>query len=430
MSPSGLSPPWPPISVVGGRAPPWGVEHSRGVEPHPRQGRRGVKHGSMRDATAVPGWAGAGAGQVPAGQVPAGQACGWTGALAGLVPGCALKRAARVWLYWDALLWPDSPGWRGPSPRRGSPWLLPPPLFWTHLLHHDLVRSYCGRLSFDATRLGVRQVDQQPRRALSCLQASVPAGNRYTVTAVSPRGVSKQQQMATRYSFSLAHAGCDHSGTIILEERGEANTARDAGPVVMSLPRGFVNLNVEAGAIEIVCVGCRQTVAAAARAGAAPSVDPPDPGHADPGQANSDQADSGQAGPGQADPEREAKPMDAAVSGSAVLTEASECPASDEQHAVGQNTEAPAAEVVTPKPAEPDQAPHQAPDPAGDTAASSDQDSSAASADAASDDKLQADIEALFAEAKDVAPIRGDAIPSHLLDRLRHLADRMRQRRE
>ena len=43
---------------------------------------------------------------------------------------------------------------------------------------------------------------------------------------------------------------------------------------------------------------------------------------------------------------------------------------------------------------------------------------------------MRADIEALFAEAEDVAPIRGDAIPPHLLDKLRHLADRMRQRRE
>jgi hypothetical protein len=54
----------------------------------------------------------------------------------------------------------------------------------------------------------------------------------------------------------------------------------------------------------------------------------------------------------------------------------------------------------------------------------------AAPVDAASEDKVRADIEALFAQAEDVAPIRGDAIPKHLLDKLRHLADRMRQRRE
>ncbi len=211
--------------------------------------------------------------------------------------------------------------------------------------------------------------------------------------------------MATRYSFSLAHAGCDHSGTIVLEERGEAGTARDAGPIVMSLPRGFVNLNVEAGVVEIVCVGCRQTVAAAARA------DPAD------AALSADPADQGQT-----DPAREAKPVDASVSGSAVVTEASDSPAPAEPHTAAQNAEATAAEVATPKPAKPGQA--------ADTATPSDQGSDAAGVDAASDNKLQADIEALFAEAKDVAPIRGDAIPSHLLDRLRHLADRMRQRRE
>ena len=43
---------------------------------------------------------------------------------------------------------------------------------------------------------------------------------------------------------------------------------------------------------------------------------------------------------------------------------------------------------------------------------------------------MRADIEALFAATEKVAPIRGDAIPPRLLDRLRHLADRMRQRRE
>ena len=216
--------------------------------------------------------------------------------------------------------------------------------------------------------------------------------------------------MATRYSFSLAHAGCDHSGTIVLEERGEATAARDAGPVVMSLPRGFVNLNVEAGAIEIVCVGCRQTVAAAARAGAASAVP------------SADQANPGQAEPGKTDSEREAKPVGPPASGPAVRAGASDSPAPADHHAAAQSAEVISPGVATPKPAEPDQA--------ADTTASTDQGSGAAGADTASDDKLQADIEALFAEAENVAPIRGDAIPSHLLDRLRHLADRMRQRRE
>jgi hypothetical protein len=53
-----------------------------------------------------------------------------------------------------------------------------------------------------------------------------------------------------------------------------------------------------------------------------------------------------------------------------------------------------------------------------------------ASVDTAAGAEVPADIEALFAESGDVAPIRADKIPPHLLDRLRHLADRMRQRRE
>jgi len=258
----------------------------------------------------------------------------------------------------------------------------------------------------------------------------VPPGNSYAVTAVSPRGVSKLQKMATRYSFSLAHAGCDHSGTIVLEERGEASTARDAGPVVMSLPRGFVNLNAEAGAIEIVCVGCRQTVAAAARAdiaGVAPSAGHSAPGQAEPSQDEPRQtepgrAQSGQAKSGQVDPGREAKPVDAAASGPAVRAKASNSPAPGGQHVARQNAGATRAKAAIPKPVGPIQA--------ADAIAPPDRGSGRASADPASDDKLQADIEALFAEAENVAPIRGDAIPSHLLDRLRHLADRMRQRRE
>ncbi|HET6238251.1 MAG TPA: hypothetical protein VFE41_25350 [Acetobacteraceae bacterium] len=62
-----------------------------------------------------------------------------------------------------------------------------------------------------------------------------------------------------------------------------------------------------------------------------------------------------------------------------------------------------------------------------DTAAQAAPGDAPGDADAAN---IPADIEALFAEAEDVATIRGDKIPTHLLDRLRHLADRLRQRRE
>src|SRR5271168_2190826 len=75
--------------------------------------------------------------------------------------------------------------------------------------------------------------------------------------------------MATRYSVSLAHAGCDHTGFVVWEERERPDARGASGPVVVGLPRGFVSLNSEDGAIEIVCAGCRQTVASAAR------VDPP-----------------------------------------------------------------------------------------------------------------------------------------------------------
>jgi hypothetical protein len=50
--------------------------------------------------------------------------------------------------------------------------------------------------------------------------------------------------------------------------------------------------------------------------------------------------------------------------------------------------------------------------------------------DAAADAKVQADIAALLSEASDVGPIRGDAIPNHLADRLHQLAIRLWQRRD
>jgi hypothetical protein len=211
--------------------------------------------------------------------------------------------------------------------------------------------------------------------------------------------------MATRYSFSLAHAGCNHSGTVVWEERNGTDLARAAGPVVVNLPRGFVSLNPDVGSIEIVCVGCRQTVAAAVRADAASAAPPTDEVH----------------------PETQAKAIDTIPHSSTVHPEAADSPAPAGQHAADQDGGKATDEAAPLKP--------ERPDPASDAALLADRGGTGASGDAASadatgDDKLQADIEALFAEAKDVAPIRGDAIPSHLLDRLRHLADRMRQRRE
>lgn len=38
----------------------------------------------------------------------------------------------------------------------------------------------------------------------------------------------------------------------------------------------------------------------------------------------------------------------------------------------------------------------------------------------------ESDLDLLFAEHPDVPPIRGDSIPNHLVDRLRHLASRLR----
>jgi hypothetical protein len=187
--------------------------------------------------------------------------------------------------------------------------------------------------------------------------------------------------MATRYSVSLVHAGCDHTGFVVWEER-ERVDARGAGsPIVVGLPRGFVSLNSEDGAIEIVCAGCRQTVASAAR------VDPPDSAEnaADPASVASDTASVG------------ATPGEPVVDAAATTAEA--------------------LAAASPPPDEPSAAAAVAP-------------GTEAAADSASEDKVRADIEALFAEAEDVAPIRGDAIPPHLLDKLRHLADRMRQRRE
>ena len=50
-------------------------------------------------------------------------------------------------------------------------------------------------------------------------------------------------------SVSLAHSGCDHTGFVVWEERADARGA--SGPSVVGLPRGFVSLNSEDGAIEV-----------------------------------------------------------------------------------------------------------------------------------------------------------------------------------
>ncbi len=216
--------------------------------------------------------------------------------------------------------------------------------------------------------------------------------------------------MATRFSVSLAHAGCDYTGFVVWEERERADARGASGPVVVGLPRGFVSLNSEDGAIEVVCAGCRQTVASAVR------VDVP-AGNvaADPAVAATEPP-AGGAAPGQ--------PAVGAASASAAV--AAEHKDAAPATAAGADVAlAGGGEGGVTEPAAPGEAPA--------IAASADRataETAGAPADPTAEDKVRADIEALFAEAEDVAPIRGDAIPPHLLDKLRHLADRMRQRRE
>jgi hypothetical protein len=216
--------------------------------------------------------------------------------------------------------------------------------------------------------------------------------------------------MATRYSVSLSHAGCDHTGFVVWEERERADARGASGPVVVGLPRGFVSLNSEDGAIEVVCAGCRQTIASAARLDVPANVAAVDPSVA---------ATDGSAGDATAQqpPARDAAAATAATPhGGAARSKVADPPV------------VPPATAAT-APAAPSAASSAAPG----TAASADQEAGEtvdAAADTSAEDKLRADIEALFAESEDVAPIRGDAIPPHLLDKLRHLADRMRQRRE
>jgi hypothetical protein len=198
--------------------------------------------------------------------------------------------------------------------------------------------------------------------------------------------------MATRYSVSLSHAGCDHTGFVVWEERERPDARGVSGPAVVGLPRGFVSLNSEDGAIEVVCAGCRQTIASAARLDVAASVAAVDPSVA---------ATDATAGNATAE---EPRARDAAAAIAAAAHEGA-APSAAPGTTVSADQEAGSADQE-----------------AGETVD--------AAADTSAEDKLRADIEALFAEAEDVAPIRGDAIPPHLLDKLRHLADRMRQRRE
>ncbi len=203
--------------------------------------------------------------------------------------------------------------------------------------------------------------------------------------------------MATRFSVSLAHAGCDHTGFVVWEERERADARGAGGPMVVSLPRGFVSLNSEDGMVEIVCAGCRQTIASAAR------VDRPAASANDAVTATDNAASDAAA----REPGLEAASRSGPADGQEVA------PPADAQGAATAGT--------PPAPAEAPGTAASAGHPIGEAAN--------APADAATEDKVRADIEALFAEAEDVAPIRGDAIPQHLLDRLRSLADRMRHRR-
>jgi hypothetical protein len=71
--------------------------------------------------------------------------------------------------------------------------------------------------------------------------------------------------MAIRFTVSLAHTGCDHAGFVVWEDRDRADAPGESGPVVVTLARGFFSVSGANGSIEILCAGCGQTVAAAAR---------------------------------------------------------------------------------------------------------------------------------------------------------------------
>jgi hypothetical protein len=170
--------------------------------------------------------------------------------------------------------------------------------------------------------------------------------------------------LATRFKISLAHAGCDHAGPVVWEERSRTDASGRSDPAVVSLPRGFVSLNGEDGSIEIMCMGCRQTVASAVCS---------------------------------SDPE----------TGAVADSNAADVPADAVMETLVEHDEA------------------------SDTAIFTDHASNGIASErfaTASDDKMQADLMALFDESEDVAPIRGDAIPRNLFDRLHNLTDRLRHR--
>ena len=236
--------------------------------------------------------------------------------------------------------------------------------------------------------------------------------------------------MATRFSVSLAHAGCDHTGFVVWEERERADARGEGTPVMVGLPRGFVSLNSDDGSIEIVCAGCRQTIASAVRADAQGSAAPADPDVAPTAIAAVDASSEEPAARDEASAVAAPAGPDVAPTAIAAVDATSEEPAArDEASAIAtpvdQDVAATATAVIdatSEEPVAPDKAPGTADHAGGETAA--------APVDVTAEDKVRADIEALFAEAEDVAPIRGNSIPPHLLDKLRHLADRMRQRRE
>ena len=74
--------------------------------------------------------------------------------------------------------------------------------------------------------------------------------------------------MPARFRVSLAHMGCDQIGSVIWEEHAGHATNRGRRPTVISLPRGFVSLDADDGSVEIICTGCRQTIASATGASA------------------------------------------------------------------------------------------------------------------------------------------------------------------
>lgn len=276
--------------------------------------------------------------------------------------------------------------------------------------------------------------------------------------------------MATRFTVSLAHTGCDHAGSVVWEDRDRADALGESGPVVVILARGFFSASGANGSIEILCAGCGQTVAAAARSDqpgvagpkdevlAEPATDPADadadkPEPMVPHEAAAATSDDPIGDP-IGDPIREiatepevatetagTEPAktpgpelpgvpDAEAGPSGSLTAAAEVQAAAPAAAVAAHGAAGEAAIDLPHArADAAAAPAGGPDPTA-PAGRDGHDTPPVADDAAADAKVQADIEALFSAAYDVAPIPGDAIPNHLADRLPQLANRLRQRRE